>query len=57
MNVERWQHAHSFGQEHRRAGESRTLIVIAITATMMVVEVAAGIAMDDPRVSALEHAG
>ena len=43
MNVERWQHAHSFGQEHRRAGESRTLIVIAITATMMVVEVAAGI--------------
>jgi cation diffusion facilitator family transporter len=43
MNVERWQHAHSFGQEHRRPGESRTLIVIAITATMMVVEVAAGI--------------
>ena len=43
MNVERWQHAHSFGQEHRRPGESRTLIVIAITAAMMVVEIAAGI--------------
>jgi cation diffusion facilitator family transporter len=43
MNAERWQHAHSFGQEHRRPGESRTLIVIAITAAMMVVEVTAGI--------------
>jgi cation diffusion facilitator family transporter len=37
-----WQHDHSFGQEQKRPGESRTLIVIAITATMMVVEIAAG---------------
>jgi cation diffusion facilitator family transporter len=38
-----WQHNHTFGQDRKRAGESRTLLVIAITATMMVVEVAAGI--------------
>jgi cation diffusion facilitator family transporter len=35
-------HDHSFGQDRRRPGETRTLIVIAITATMMVVEIAAG---------------
>ncbi|HLF13146.1 MAG TPA: CDF family Co(II)/Ni(II) efflux transporter DmeF [Gammaproteobacteria bacterium] len=40
----RWRHDHSFGQELRRSGETRTLIVIAITATMMVVEIAAGVA-------------
>lgn len=39
-----WQHDHTFGQDQRRPGESRTLIVIAITATMMVIELAAGIA-------------
>ena len=39
----RWRHEHSFGQDRRRPGESRTQVVIAITATMMVVEIAAGI--------------
>jgi cation diffusion facilitator family transporter len=39
-----WKHSHSFGQEARQAGESRTLIVIALTATMMIVEIVAGIA-------------
>ncbi|MHB0972222.1 MAG: CDF family Co(II)/Ni(II) efflux transporter DmeF [Thermoanaerobaculia bacterium] len=39
-----WQHSHSFGQEHRRSGERRTVAVIVLTATMMVVEIAAGIA-------------
>ena len=39
-----WKHNHSFGQEARQAGESRTLIVIALTATMMIVEIVAGIA-------------
>ena len=43
MNLEDLDHGHSFGQEHRRPGETRTLIVIAITATMMVVEIFAGI--------------
>ena len=38
-----WEHSHSFGQDRRRPGEQRTVIVIAITATMMVVEIVAGI--------------
>ena len=42
-DLSEWQHSHSFGQDVRQAGESRTLWVIAITATMMVVEVWAGI--------------
>jgi len=41
--LHRWQHSHAFGQDTRRPGERRTLIVIAITAVMMVVEIAAGI--------------
>lgn len=40
----RWKHDHTFGQDERRAGEKRTLWVIAITFTMMVVEIAAGLA-------------
>ena len=39
----RWRHDHSFGQDLRRPGETRTRVVIAITATMMVVEIAAGV--------------
>ena len=38
-----WRHFHSFGQEKKRPGESRTILVIVITGTMMIVEVAAGI--------------
>lgn len=36
-------HDHTFGQDLKRRGESRTLIVIAITAAMMAVELVAGI--------------
>jgi cation diffusion facilitator family transporter len=39
----RWQHDHVFAQDRVRPGEKRTLIVVAITATMMVVEIAAGL--------------
>jgi cation diffusion facilitator family transporter len=39
----RWRHEHSFGQDRRRPGESRTQLVIVITATMMVIEIAAGV--------------
>ena len=39
---ERWQHEHVFAQDRVRPGERRTLLVVVITATMMVVEVAAG---------------
>ena len=42
-NLHLWQHAHSFGQEHKRSGERRTILVIAITATMMAIEIVAGI--------------
>lgn len=35
-------HDHIFGQDQRRAGESRTLIVIALTAVTMVVEIITG---------------
>jgi cation diffusion facilitator family transporter len=42
-NIHRWQHSHTFGQDIKRRGESRTMIVIAITGVMMVIEVAAGI--------------
>ncbi|MBL6946482.1 MAG: CDF family Co(II)/Ni(II) efflux transporter DmeF [Rhodospirillales bacterium] len=43
-NLEFPRHSHSFGQEHVRDGERRTIIVIVITAVMMVVEIAAGLA-------------
>ena len=43
-HLHRWQHSHTFGQHIKRPGETRTLIVIAITAAMMVVEITAGIA-------------
>lgn len=42
-NLDRWQHDHTFGQHRKRPGESRTLVVIIITATMMVVEIVSGI--------------
>jgi cation diffusion facilitator family transporter len=42
-DLNRWQHAHTFGQENERAGEKRTVIVTLLTAAMMVAEVAAGI--------------
>ena len=39
-----WEHDHIFGQDQMKSGEQRTLIVIAITATMMVFEIGAGLA-------------
>ncbi|MGH6913514.1 MAG: CDF family Co(II)/Ni(II) efflux transporter DmeF, partial [Geminicoccales bacterium] len=39
-----WQHEHVFGQDQVRAGERRTLLVVLLTAAMMVVEIAAGLA-------------
>lgn len=38
-----WEHSHTFGQDRRRPGESRTLLVIALTGIMMIVEIIAGI--------------
>jgi len=42
-NLHLWEHAHIFGQDRKRPGERRTIIVIALTGSMMVVEIAAGI--------------
>jgi cation diffusion facilitator family transporter len=39
-----WQHEHVFGQDQVKAGERRTLLVVLLTAAMMVVEIAAGLA-------------
>lgn len=38
-----WQHGHGFGQDQKRPGEVRTILVITITSIMMVVEIATGI--------------
>lgn len=40
---EPWTHDHVFGNDLRRPGESRTLIVVCVTAAMMVIEIVAGI--------------
>jgi cation diffusion facilitator family transporter len=37
-------HDHAFGQDRRRPGERKTLVVIGITAVMMLIEIVAGIA-------------
>ena len=44
IDLSKYKHDHSFGQDAKRSGESRTLIVIVITAVMMVVEISTGIA-------------
>jgi cation diffusion facilitator family transporter len=43
-SLQPWQHDHAFGQSVRRVGERRTLSVALLTASMMVVEIVAGIA-------------
>ena len=40
-----WQHQHTFGQDRHREGERRTLLVLALTAVTMVVEIAAGLGL------------
>lgn len=42
-SLDRWRHDHAFGQGDASAAERRTLIVVALTAVTMVVEVAAGL--------------
>ncbi|ACJ01184.1 CDF family Co(II)/Ni(II) efflux transporter DmeF [Rhodospirillum centenum] len=42
-SMDRWTHSHSFGQDRPASGERRTLLVVALTAITMVVEVAAGL--------------
>ncbi len=42
-NLHLWQHTHTFGQGRRRPGERRTIFVIALTGSVMAVEIAAGL--------------
>lgn len=42
-NLNHWRHDHTFAQDQKQPGEPRTVIVIAVTALMMVVEIFAGI--------------
>jgi len=44
QQVGKLRHDHVFDQDRKRSGEKRTLIVVAMTAVMMVVEIAAGLA-------------
>ncbi len=44
LNPPPWQHDHSFGQEKKRPGEVRTIVVIGLTTATMGAEIAAGIA-------------
>jgi|TARA_R100000655_G_scaffold109576_2_gene164485 cation diffusion facilitator family transporter len=41
--LDHWQHDHTFGQDLKRSGETRTLIVVGLTLAMMVWEILAGI--------------
>lgn len=42
-SIEHWLHDHTFGQDVKRTGERKTVIVIVITALMMIIEIIAGI--------------
>ena len=42
--LRRWRHSHAFRQDKKQPGEFRTFIVIAMTSSMMLVEIAAGLA-------------
>ena len=42
-NLYFWTHSHTFGQDKKRHGEVRTIIVIAITSVMMIIEIGTGI--------------
>ena len=41
--IESCHHDHVFGQDEKKPGENRTLLIVIVTAVMMVVEIAAGL--------------
>jgi cation diffusion facilitator family transporter len=43
IDLARHQHDHSFGMERRRPAETRTFVVVCLTAVTMIVEIAAGL--------------
>jgi len=42
-NLQNWTYDHIFGQDQKRAGELRTIIVIIITTSMMIIEITTGL--------------
>ena len=42
-NQRAWDHDHTFGQDRRRPGEFRTLVVVLLTAATMILEITAGV--------------
>lgn len=40
--IDEWQHNHVFGQDRKRSGEQRSLLVVGLTLAMMVWEIVAG---------------
>jgi len=50
-NLGDWVHDHVIGQDQKRPGESRTLLIVAVTAIMMVVEDAAVQGIDRTRLA------
>ena len=56
QSVAKWEHEHTFKQDKMREGERKTLIVIAITIIMMVVEIVAGILFGSMALLADAHA-
>ena len=44
QRLDLWQHEHVFGLDQVKTGERRTLFVVLLTAAMMVIEIAAGLA-------------
>jgi len=43
QRLDSWTHDHVFGQDKKRAGEIRTLVIVVLTAIMMVVEITTGL--------------
>lgn len=43
-NLDTWRHDHVFGQDQKRSGEQRTLIVVVLTGLTMIAEIVAGFA-------------
>jgi cation diffusion facilitator family transporter len=41
--ISQWTHDHVFGQDQKRAGEIRTLLIVVLTAIMMIVEITTGL--------------
>ena len=51
-NLDAWQHDHDYLSDQHERNEHQTRLVIALTAAMMVVEIAAGTALNSQAIAA-----